>query len=162
MSPQEKTRQRWERHRWALFTSFWNRVDRSTGEDECWLWTGSRNGEGYGAVKVNGSRFPAHRMALALTTGYCPPQLVACHRCDNPPCCNPAHLFWGTVYDNRHDCIAKGRARGFHRRIPDDRVVLWRRRAGARYVDLAREHGVSPTSVRRAAIRAARRDGDHV
>jgi hypothetical protein len=69
---------------------------------------------GYGQFKVRGVAYPAHRVAVAVSGRECPPDMLACHRCDNPACCNPAHLFLGTYRDNAIDMIAKGR----HGRTP--------------------------------------------
>lgn len=85
---------------------FWIRVDGSAGDDACWPWLGARDPKGYGQA---GKRWRAHRVAMFLTNGPIPPGMFVCHHCDNPPCCNPAHLFIGTVTDNMRDCAAKGR-----------------------------------------------------
>ena len=93
---------------------FWPKVDRR-GPDECWPWLAGvrRKDEGYGAFYVNGRHKPASRVAYELTFGEVAKGLVICHRCDNPGCCNPAHLFVGTNQDNDADRVAKGRqARG--------------------------------------------------
>lgn len=93
---------------------FWSKVDRS---GDCWLWTGRRH-QGkrqlpYGVLKYHGKMRVAHCLAYALTHGEVPAGLCVLHRCDNPPCCNPAHLFLGTRQDNIADCVAKKRnARG--------------------------------------------------
>jgi hypothetical protein len=94
---------------------FWRHVD-IRGEDECWRWIGGRNQDGYGAfgiwVDENTSKtFRAHRIAYELTKGPIPEGLFVCHTCDNPPCCNPRHLFLGTNSDNLVDMHRKGRAR---------------------------------------------------
>ncbi|WP_051531721.1 HNH endonuclease [Sphingomonas sp. URHD0057] len=92
--------------------AFWAKVERG-GEDECWPFIGSRT-VGYGYFYW-GSSFGvrAHRVAYSLTHNI---ELrrddVILHRCDNPPCCNPAHLTLGTHADNVADKVAKGRARG--------------------------------------------------
>ena len=87
---------------------FWAKVDTSGGFDACWPWTGARNGRrGYGSFDHAG----AHRFALELKLGR--PLafgMFACHTCDNPPCCNPLHLFEGTHQDNVDDRQAKGRS----------------------------------------------------
>jgi hypothetical protein len=87
---------------------FWTAVDQSGGSDACWPWQRHRNPEGYGVTKLAGFR-RAHRLAWCLTNGPIPDGMLVCHTCDNPPCCNPAHLFLGTESDNRQDMLAKGR-----------------------------------------------------
>ncbi len=88
---------------------FWSFVDKSAGPDACWPWTGSRL-KGYGAFRRYGNRRVATRIAWEYVTGAPPPDdLVIMHSCDNPPCCNPAHLKPGTDAENVADCIAKGR-----------------------------------------------------
>ena len=97
---------------------FWRKVDREGPivagmETRCWTWTGHRYTNGYGCVTLasgeNRRRGLAHRVAMQLS-GIEPGAMMVCHRCDNPPCCNPAHLFLGTAADNMRDCIVKGRA----------------------------------------------------
>lgn len=91
----------------------WRQVERGD-EGECWEWQGSTNEHGYGRVKVGGRPGPvqlAHRVAWELINGAIPDGLCILHACDNPPCCNPSHLFLGTKADNTADMIAKGRAR---------------------------------------------------
>lgn len=90
---------------------FWARVD--VGEsDACWEWTLGRSPRGYGKIKIAGCHLRAHRVAYELAIGPIPDGLWVLHRCDNPPCCNPAHLFLGTAADNAADMVAKGRAKG--------------------------------------------------
>jgi len=85
---------------------FWSRVD-VRDPDECWPWIGGTV-KGYGVLRISGSQYYATRIALTLD-GRNPCDLMACHSCDNPPCCNPAHLFAGTNTDNVKDCVLKGR-----------------------------------------------------
>lgn len=91
---------------------FWEKVS-VTAPDECWLWRASFTRGGYGQFTVpRGGRWitrRAHRVAWTLTNGPIRDGLYVCHRCDNPPCCNPAHLFLGTHHDNVKDMDAKGR-----------------------------------------------------
>lgn len=88
---------------------FWDKV--CFGQpDACWEWAGARKGsQGYGEFGVNRMPATAHRVAWELTHGPIPDGLFVLHRCDNPPCCNPAHLFLGTHQDNMADRDAKGR-----------------------------------------------------
>lgn len=71
----------------------------------CWDWLGQRSQEGYGRL---GEVF-AHRLAYEAFRGPIPPGMYVCHTCDNPPCCNPDHLFIGTNADNVRDSMSKGR-----------------------------------------------------
>ena len=84
---------------------FWNKVDRSGGPASCWQWLAATDRDGYGISRNR----RAHRVAWALTNGPIAAGLVCCHRCDNPGCCNPAHLFLGTIAENNRDMHAKGR-----------------------------------------------------
>lgn len=86
---------------------FWAKVQKTS---TCWLWTAFRNAQGYGRLYAGGRTRPATHVALWLATGKWPPQgMLACHRCDNPSCVNPDHLFLGTARDNARDCLEKGR-----------------------------------------------------
>ena len=79
-------------------------------ETGCWIWQRCCNQYGYGILRLNGRNRLAHRIAWTEVNGD-PGSLYVCHTCDNPPCCNPAHLFLGTPLDNTRDMIAKGRSR---------------------------------------------------
>lgn len=90
---------------------FWAKVERR-GPDDCWEWLMGRSPRGYGQTWFAGRGARAHRVAYQLAHGVRPTQLVL-HTCDNPPCCNPRHLFEGTHMDNSRDKVQKGRqARG--------------------------------------------------
>jgi hypothetical protein len=79
--------------------------------DACWEWRGARDKNGYGKAGWNNRLFRAHRIALSLVDGDWDSPLQVLHTCDNPPCCNPSHLWRGTNSDNRRDMYAKGRRR---------------------------------------------------
>jgi len=89
----------------------WSSLDKSAGPAGCWPFTGQRMRRGlpYGLIFDRRTR-RAHRVAWELTHGPIPEGLNVLHRCDNPPCCNPAHLFLGTDGDNAADREAKGRS----------------------------------------------------
>lgn len=88
---------------------FWRYVDRSGGPTACWPWTGGRNRDGYGSFSIASRYVGAHRYAVTLAGAVLGAGDEVCHRCDNPPCCNPSHLFVGTHADNCRDTAAKGR-----------------------------------------------------
>lgn len=90
--------------------ALWDRVDVS-GEDDCWEWQGNRSTSGYGrftARKVEGVF--AHRVMWEIANHrQIPAGFYVLHSCDNPPCCNPAHLRIGTPADNMRDKLERGR-----------------------------------------------------
>lgn len=90
-----------------------------TSIDGCWEWPGTRTPLGYGIVGSgtvgrNARRVYVHRVVYEHFHGAIPSGHVVMHRCDNPPCCNPAHLASGTQADNIADASAKGRIRNQH------------------------------------------------
>lgn len=116
---------------------------------------------GYGSFMVGSRRIPgsrrpvqAHRLAYELAVGPIAPGLVVRHfECDNPPCCNPAHLRQGTQLDNAADMVAKGR-QAAHERNPNAKLatqgvaeIRAKRTGGAKTVDLALEYGVSQSLI---------------
>ncbi len=83
-------------------------------DDGCWEWTGARQQKGYGVIHLKNYDFPervvaVHRLVYSICVSPVPDGLCVLHRCDNPPCCRPDHLFLGTDSDNIADKVAKGR-----------------------------------------------------
>lgn len=96
------TRQRASRDLWIRL---WEKID-VRGPDECWEWQGGRNRGGYGHIydSTGDVRFLTHRLVAEADEGE-----VVMHSCDNPPCCNPAHLSRKTHAENMRDMVQKGR-----------------------------------------------------
>lgn len=152
---------------------FWNFVEKGEG---CWIWKGNKQHTGYGQFGVSwGVTRQAHRVAYALGVGS-PDGKLVCHRCDNPVCVNPEHLFLGTYDENMHDAAVKGRmasgerhgtktkpaahklrvwttgyGRRFHGKKLDLRQVAELRNAfenGASKRSLAKRYSIDPKTVR--------------
>lgn len=85
---------------------------------ECWPWHGPRYSNGYGRYERRKRTTTASRASWLLYFGPIPDGVVVCHRCDNPICVNPAHLFLGTQIDNVHDMLRKGRGSGWKDSCP--------------------------------------------
>jgi hypothetical protein len=97
-------------NRRPLAERFWEKVDRR-GPNDCWPWTAASDRSGRGTIRLTEPRRyveKAPRVAIFLTSGKWPDG-YACHSCDNPACCNPAHLWIGSPADNARDMCAKGR-----------------------------------------------------
>jgi HNH endonuclease/Helix-turn-helix domain of resolvase len=92
-----------------LSVRFWAKVRKSDG---CWEWTGAHRPNGYGSIQINDEAHSTHRVSWELTHGLIPHGLCVLHRCDNPACVRPDHLFLGTHQDNTIDALQKERRGG--------------------------------------------------
>lgn len=148
---------------------FWTKVDKSAGPDKCWPWAKGRRADGYGQLRWEGRVVRAHRVAYQLTYGDIASDLVVMHLCDNPPCCNPAHLRLGTCLDNVADRDMKKRST-LHRSDVHDAIRTHRRNISPVWSNIeaiveaidngnetgssiARKLGVSATNVNKIVLR---------
>jgi hypothetical protein len=134
----------------ADINRFWRKVDL-TGE--CWCWSAGTDPDGYGRFRVDGENQKAHRVSWVIAFGVIPDGKCALHRCDNPPCVRPSHLFLGTRKENNDDRFAKKReAKGNQlpqAKLTPEKVADIRRRiaGGERQVDIARDMQVSKVTI---------------
>ncbi|MFA7238188.1 MAG: HNH endonuclease [Phycisphaeraceae bacterium] len=125
----------------------------SKTETGCWEWTGYLNEKGYGRLRIQGRHLYAHRLSYELFCGPLTDEQMVCHKCDNPMCCNPEHLFLGTRGDNIRDAKAKGRNnRGVRNRsakLTDDdvRAIRSARASGMLQKDIASQYGLHKNMV---------------
>lgn len=121
----------------------------------CWLWTGARQRDGYGVLKVDRKNVAAHRFSWERENGPIPANLCALHKCDTPSCVNPAHLFLGTRGDNARDKAAKGRChnnrgeRNGRSKLTDAQVEVIRERLaiGQTQYRIAADYGVAQCTI---------------
>jgi hypothetical protein len=136
---------------------FWDKVDKTPGhgpKGECWVWTACTSWCGYGMITGEGGvRHYAHRLSFEWRKGSIPEGMQALHKCDNPPCVRPGHLFLGDGDANMKDRNRKGRqAHGeshARARLTDKGVITIRKlyRHGVSNVELAKRFGVSTTAI---------------
>lgn len=130
-------------------------------DSACWIWTGHRDKDGYGTFTIRDRPYRCNRVALFLgEASIFVSSNHALHRCDNPPCCNPDHLFPGTNRDNDADSVKKGRRnRGESRhnsKLTAEQVIEIRRRhslGGVLQRDLAVEYRVDQTLISVVVLR---------
>lgn len=100
----------------------------------CWIWTGCLFQRGYGHYILRKKDYRSHRVAYQIAYGTIPLDKVVCHKCDNPSCVNPTHLFLASPKENTHDMIVKGR---LNRSRGKDKGISYRKETGrwrARYM----------------------------
>lgn len=124
---------------------FWAKVNKT---ESCWEWEASFGFADYGKFRVGPTYVSAHRVAYYIEYGKFNEELLVCHKCDNPKCVRPDHLFLGTDADNGRDKMKKGRHRYLAPKIAlnRDQVIEARRlrkEAGRTYTEIGRMFGVS-------------------
>ncbi|MGO9372038.1 MAG: HNH endonuclease [Syntrophobacteraceae bacterium] len=129
-------------------------VDSKTG---CWIWTKGKTSGGYGEISTDPGKIDlVHRVMWKHLNGPIPKKGVICHSCDNPPCCNPDHLFLGTQRVNLLDAKAKGRLNPAHgsragkAKLTADQVMAIREKHGRGLIShrrLAKEYGITHQAV---------------
>lgn len=149
----------------ARSDAFWRHVQKGAG---CWEWAGTRRPDGYGVFFIAGvGQGRAHRIAWELTNGPIPEGLYVCHKCDNPPCVRPDHLYIGDQKRNIGDAVARGRTprgkahhlskidqngeRNRNAKLTAPQVLAIRRLylSGVSKHDIAPLYGIHPNSVNR-------------
>ncbi len=143
--------------------NFWSFL-ASEDSNGCRVWTGNINNDGYGSMSMAGKFMLAHRVAFILHNKiHITSKDHVCHRCDNPPCCNPAHLFIGNAAINMQDMWNKKRhtrptgERNNHAILNEQKVIEIRRRYAAgegTLGTLAKEYGVGIANVGMVVRRA--------
>lgn len=122
----------------------------------CLEWQGLKNRGGYGKTTIRGKDWNVHRYVWTLVNGPIPDGLLVCHKCDNPQCAEPEHLFLGTTKDNSEDMVRKGRSLKGERNnksklTPDDVRAI--RASNERQVDLAARYGVAQNMISKIKLR---------
>ena len=133
-----------------LYIAFWEKV---LGNG-CWEWHGKRITSGYGMMMRNRKHILAHRLSYELAFSPIPKGKLVCHRCDNPRCIRPSHLFVGTMKDNQEDMVAKGRSpkgekNGSHKLCEENVLEIRRRYANGEGTQetISKDYNVSRTTI---------------
>ena len=144
--------------------TLWSKVDKRN-EDECWEWKGYKNAQGYGRTWIDDKGYYAHRVIFNLaypnTITLNAPKSTddygfLLHTCDNPPCCNPKHLFVGSHWDNMADKASKGRCPDFSGgkgsrcklSMSQAREIRQKRQTGIPAKELAKIYQISLASIK--------------
>ena len=128
---------------------------RKVEKKDCWLWKGGKLKTGYGIHNFGYRSIGAHRAAWVIFNGPIPDGLLVCHKCDNPQCVNPDHLFVGTAQENHQDRAKKGRSADRHgekhpcNKFLDEDIVRIRKmhKEGIGQVEIANIYRVTPSTI---------------
>ena len=138
---------------------FWNKVNKHTNND-CWLWTGANNGNGYGLVSLFHTMYLAHRISWELSNGLIPEGGLVLHKCNVRLCVNPSHLYIGNYSDNTNDIYKSNRqadqrgARGGSKLKECDVIEIRKlRQGGMAYPKIAKIYKVHRATIRSACIK---------
>ena len=123
------------------FEKFFNK-----NHNDCWIWSGHKDKDGYGTIRAYGKRYKAHRFSYMIYRGEIHDELYVCHHCDNPSCVNPDHLFLGTNKDNMADMTRKKRQ---HSKISEEDVIQIRRlhKLGVKPKELSQKFGLAKNTL---------------
>lgn len=134
---------------------FWKYVDKKS-DVECWEWLAGKITRGYGNIRAKNKMYLAHRVSWVLHNGEIAEGLCVCHKCDNPGCVNPAHLFLGTHKKNMRDMVAKcrsgkksGECNGKHKLNEKEVIEIRAKYMPYKYTltMLAKEYGVHTSAI---------------
>lgn len=140
----------------TLINRFLDKVEKR-GPNDCWLWVSAKTNDGYGEITIDGQLIYAHRFSYELFVGPIPDGLCVCHHCDNPPCCNPKHLFTGSRKDNAQDMVRKGRWSRWKNKFTEEQIKIIR--ASEKSIKmLAKQYSVNQNTVWKIVTRKTYQD----
>jgi len=139
----------------SFIEKFFLKISKNNHPNNCWIWEGHKNKQGYGRLRSNYKDLLAHRVSWEIFFYDIPDGFWVCHHCDNPSCVNPEHLFLGTSLDNAQDRSEKKRNRnqnGSNHNMAklNEKIVINIRRQlalGASGYGLAKKYNVSPMAI---------------
>lgn len=134
---------------------FFSNIIREKEWKKCWVWLGLKSRQGYGRMTINKKQKLAHRYSWEIYRGQIPDGMFICHKCDNPSCVNPRHLFVGDRFDNAKDMVKKGRNRDDKgskhpsAKLTEEQVIHIRKRIedGEMQINLAKEFNVHKATI---------------